>query len=294
MLRYKYTQNSQDLKLPFHIHGIMSDTASIGVNINGLHVGDFKPNMFNKPDKYLFTRHFIPEATLLQLLIVGSRQTYSAKDNNSFFNQDSAVFVKLEDGRTLYKNPDNGLYSWHETKRSKFYFNPHYFDSEYLWNLRLGYVPTSINLTYQWPINYEQELFVPTTVNISNSSSWPGESEILDIPPLVNSYFTTNDTGKLVNLNLNAIIDLKTLKSGDLLEITNGREILRIDVKLDEETQFNYRDPVVTCRPVLHADIETINPNGVVHYAKGMRRKTQELITLTIYDKQVQFTGRRL
>ena len=272
----------------------MSDTASVTIGINGVEVGEFKPNMFSTPQVHHFTRNFVPESTLLELLIVGSRQEYEAKENNSFYNQDSAVYVRLENGKTLYKDPDTGKYSWDEFNRSKFYFNPYYFDSEFLWNLRLGYVPFGSSLTYQWPLNYEQTLFSPSTVVIDDNNSWPGSIEVPDIDPLINDYFAVNQTGEVVNLHLDSIIDLKTLKSGDLLEISNGRELLSIDVKLDEEAQFIYEDPVVTCRPLLHSDIKTINPNGVVHYSKGIGRNTQELITLTLYDKQIQFTGRRL
>ena len=294
MLRYKYAQNSSNLELPFHIHGIMSDTASVSIGINGVLVGEYKPNMFSTPQTKLFTRNFVPEATLLQLLIVGSRQQYDAKENQSFFNQDSAVFVRLANGLRLYRDPDTQLYSWEENKRSKFYFNPHYFDSEFLWNLRVGYVPSGVSLTYQWPLDYEQQLFMPSTLTIDDSNSWSGSKDIVDIEPLVNDYFSVDNQGQVVNLHLDGIIELQTLKSGDLLEISNGSEVLSLDVKLDEETQFMYQDPVVTCRPVVHQDIKTINPNGTVHYAKGLGRHTQELITLTLYGKQVQFTVRRL
>ncbi len=294
MLKYKYTTNDTDLTLPYHIHGISSDTSSVGISINGNSIGNHKPNMFEAPDKYYFTRYFLPQEKLLQLLIVGSRQTYDAKENKSIFNQDSAVFIKLENGNCLYQDPITGKYSWDPIKRSKFYFNPHYFDSEYLWNLRLGYVPTGIKLTYQWPKNYEQLLFIPSTVTLGNSVGWAGAKDVPDIDPLVIDPFIVYDSGETVDINLNAIIDLKELKSGDLLEFTNGNETISLVVNIDEETLFNYQDPVIITRPILHADIETINPNGIVHYAKGMRQNTQELINLTLYGKQIQFTGRRL
>ena len=293
MLKYKYAQNPNDLTLPYHIHGIASDTASVQVYINGNLYGNFKPNMFDKPDKYLFTRHFVPEETIVQLFIVGSRQDYGAKDNASIFNQDTAVTIMLENGLTLFKDQETGRYSWDDTRRSRFYANPHYFDSEFLWNLTIGYAPTKTTLSYQWPLNYEQELFLPSVITVSDSNYWSGTRDVPDIEPMVNDPYDIYDHGEIVNLNLDAIIDLKTLKQGDHIEISNGSEKISFDVRLNEETQFIYENLVETCHPIVHQDILTVNPNGKVHYAKGLGRRQQELVTLTLYDKQIQFTIRR-
>jgi len=293
MLRFKYTTNSSRLDLPYHIYGITSDTESVEIKVNGNSIGFYKPNMTLESSTYNFSKFFWPEEKLLQLLITGSRQEYSPKENEIYFNKNTITFVKLENGLYLYRHEDRVNYSWEENKRSRFYFNPKYFNSEYLWKLRTGYVPTKENLTYQWPKGYEQELFLPTTVIFQDSNYWYDKKSFSDVEPLKNDYFSLPEQGPEIILNLTHIIELD-LKNGDSLEISNGKDTINTTVNISEETSFNNLDFYETDRPLIHVEFNSINPNKLIHYSQGLLKGSKELIQLNLYGSDVQFNIRRI
>lgn len=290
MLTYTHLFNISDMSLPYHLHKIESDTTSVSVNLNGKLLGYYKPN---KGTTYQFTKYLDLDNNIFDLLISGSLQTYSVKIDKTLFNDLTVTYIRLDDGRFLYKDNETNLYSWSTTLRSRFYFNPYYFDSKFLWELRMNYVPTGIQVTNQWPPNLERDIFLNTVVSFDNSFGWTGEQSITEVSPMTIDFFNNDVTGYTVPFELSEIIELPDLYDGDVLTISNGKENINVTVSNCIPTQFTYDSYTETDRPIVHVPIQITNPNELVHYAKGLEREIEEVINLNLYNNDIQFTIKR-
>lgn len=290
MLEYKHLFNTSDLTLPYHLHKIKSDTTSVSINLNGKLLGYYKPNAGTK---YNFTKYLDLEDEVFDLLIAGSLQDYGVKINKSLFNDNTVTYIRLEDGRFLYLDNESGLYSWSTQYRSRFFYNPYYFDSKFLWESRLGYMPTGVQVTNQWPANIEQNLFLTTVKVFDNTFGWVGEQSITPVEPMTIDFFNNDTTGYSEDFGLSDLIKLPDLYDGDTLTISNGKENITITVSNCIPTQFTYASYTETERPIVHVPIQLVNPNELVHYAKGLEREVEEVINLSLYDNDIQFTIKR-
>jgi hypothetical protein len=291
MLKYNHVFNTTDTTKPFHIHQIQSDTSYVEVAINDRYIGKFKPN-YNASTGIGFTKRVnITDDLIFNLLLSGSLASYDPKTESAIFSDEGIVYINNTDGEFLSRNQETGKYFWSADQRSRFFFNPYYFDSEYLWKLKFGTMPTGVNCSCQWP-DLEQSLFLGLTY--TTDRTWPGEEVIQPIEPLSIDYYARDEGIFTRYLYLDYILDLPHVLDGDVIKISNGNDLLEVEVKNSGEPLFIYENSTVTDRPMVHVPIRCINPNELVHYTKGLEPATQEVISLTLNNKSIQFKIKRI
>lgn len=289
MLKYNHAFNTTDLTQPFHVHQISSDTKEVKIHINSKLIGAFRPNGLALSDTngQVYTRYLdLKDEDIFNLVVSGSRATYGTKIEESIFNDRSIIYVKNNSGKMLFRDPDTDKYSWEEDKRSRFFFNPYYFDSKNLWNLKLGYVPTGIICQDQWP-DLEYSLF--TSLYYTTNLDWQGSVDIQPVEPMTVSYYNRATTGYASSFRIDRHLDIPHVVDGDHVLITNGKESLEFDVSNSGETIVSYPTVTITNRPIIHVPLQFINPNELYHFAKPLDRGTQEVIHKVINDIDIQF-----
>lgn len=287
MLKYNHIFNT-DLDYPYHIHSIESDSTSLTINLNGSLVGYFRPTTGST---YSFTS-YITTPDILSLMAVGSRQAYDKKKDASFFKESTVKYISCADGRFLVKNNANGLYSWSTTERTRFFFNPEYFSSNFLWTYTIGYVPTGVVVDDLWDETTAQELFL-SKVYI-HDSPWGGEQAIADVDPMTIDYFDNAVTGIEKTITVDYFLDeLQDLVDGDIITINNGSETLDMTVK-NCTTSATYAASTETTRPIVHVPIDVINPNKKVVYSKALAIGDTQTINITVEGNALQFDISRI
>lgn len=287
MLKYTHVFNTI-VDYPYHIHMIESDTTSVAINLNGKLIGYFKPNTGNlyQFDKYLT----IP--SILELMVVGSRQSYSTKIDNSFFKDATVKYIQDSRGWFLVKNNLTGGYFWSTTERTRFFFNPEYFSSNILWNYTIGYVPAGKVVNDVWEESAANDLFL-SQVYVTDES-WGGEKIIADVDPIELLPFDNSTTGLLKTLGVDSFIDeLQDLVNGDVITINNGTETVEVTVG-NITTDAIYEVTNITTRPIGHVNIDIINPNKKIVYSKALVLDVEETINLELYSNNIQFTMKRI
>ncbi len=223
MLTYNYIYDSAN-----HRTVIGSDAlqTNIAVYINGTFSKFVNPNLLRKgTGSYSYSKNFLPGFNVLENLHSGSVITYSDKRlENLIFNDLTYIRVKNSDGKYLHRDPVvNDSYEWSDTEKTKFFFNPHFWDCNYLWQKITGQIPTGVELTNQWPIDTAISYFSKRTLTVSDS--WAGWQTINTIEPSNIDYFTNNGSGTSVTYELSHLIDLGA-NTGDEVLLINGKERL--------------------------------------------------------------------
>lgn len=278
MLKYRHIFN-ENLNYPFHIHYLESDTTSIAISLNQVHIGYFKPT---KGTKYTFTKYYNIPSTF-ELLVVGSRQTYDRATNKTYFKDSAAKYIKNNNDDFLCLDHDTSKYYWSSTERSKFYFNPEYFSSKALWIWLIGYIPTGIATLDL----FESSLF--TDQIYLTDQVWGGQKDIVDVDPVTIDYFDNSVIGSTVSLSVdNFITELQDLKDNDIIKFDTGLETLEVTVK-NIYTKATYASSTTTTRPITHVPINIINPNKECLYSKAQSIGDSETINLTLYNNDIQF-----
>lgn len=289
MLEYNHYFNTTDLSKPFHIHQLLSSVDRVATYINDSYIGEVRPNGWDKntTQGYTFTKYLeLTNKLMFDLLVSGSAATYDRKINEAIFNDKALVYISSPSGKRLYKNPDTNKYSWSEVKRSRFFYNPYYFDSGFLWALRFGSLPTGIKCSNQWP-EIEKTIFLGSTFKYN--SEWSGEIDLPMIEPMTISYYNRDTTGYATELRIKELLDIPHVVDGDKIRFDNGKEELEVVVENSGEPIFLFNETTVMDRPIVHVPIQCSNPNKLYHYAKGLESGTQEIISLELNNKTIQF-----
>lgn len=278
MLKYHHIYNLSNPSLQYSIHDIEAspNITSVAVLINNVFHSYVVPNHTLGSGIYNFNKYFSLGTNILELLHSGSTADYvDIKIQNSVFNDRTFIYVKNLDGDYLHRTATSmDSYEWSETEKTKFFFNPYFWDSEYLWKQIFGYVPSGITTTGQWPTNYEIEFFSKRTLEVD--ISWPGEQVIDTVEPAPFDYFSNNTSGELVSFSLSHLIDLP-LKYGDTIDFYAGAERLSVTYKPLNNHKVSINNLVMPqavslsiSRPVVHLSIEVIQPNRVITFSKGL------------------------
>lgn len=286
MLKYDHTFNN-DVNYPYHIHSIESNTSSISVNLNNVHIGYFKPT---KGTTTSFDKYITP-IDILGLMVTGSRQAYDSKTYDSFFKDSTSKYIKNTSGYFLVRN-ENGTYSWSLTSRSVFFFNPEYFNSKVLWEMTLGYVPTGVITNELLSDEEARALFTPK--NYITDTHWSEEQIIEDVAPLVLEHFSNLSSGTLTTVTVDYFIDeLQDLKDGDTIIIDNGSETIELTVA-NCYTSATYVTYLETTRPIAHVDVDIVNPNKKYVYSQALTIDEIKNVSTTIDNNLVEFTVKRI
>lgn len=269
--------NLANTALPYSIHAIETspNISSVAVVINDVFHSYLKPNYTLGSGVYNFTKYFeLPN--VLELLHSGSVTDYAdIKIQNSVFNDRTFIYVKNLDGKYLHRTITGiDTYEWHDSEKTKFFFNPYFWDSEYLWVQMFGYVPSGITTTGQWPTNFEVEFFSKRTLELD--ISWPGEQSIQTVEPKPFDYFNLATSGELVSISLSSLLDIN-LVYGDKIEFYAGAERLSVEYKPinNHKISINNIDMPGTVslsvsRPVVHLEIDVVQPNRRILFSRGL------------------------
>jgi hypothetical protein len=283
MLKYSHAFNYTELDQPFHIHKLESDSQTVALSINNSHVGYYKPN---PGYKYSFSK-FLNIENLLELVVSGTAAEYSDAVNRSIFAEDKIIYVRNPLGETLWHDLETGLYHWKTDLRSKFFFNPYFFDSRYLWIKTFGTMPSGVKCNDQWEDSTEEKLFSSKFLEVTDT--WTDGKAIDLVDPMVLEPYRYDTIGIESQFFVGAILDIPEVKNGDVLTFTTTKDTLVVEVKNCPDTNFIYAEHTVTDRPIVHVPIRVISPNELIHYAKGLPSNTTESITLNLHGTDVTF-----
>ena len=223
MLQYNYVYDSANHRV---VIGSDADKTNVAVYINGTFTKFVNPNLLRKgTGAYSYSKNFEHGFNVLENLHSGTIITYDDPRLDSLiFNELSFIYVKNGSGNYLYRNPSNiNEYEWSATNRTKFFFNPYFWDCDYLWEKVAGHVPSGVSLTRQWPRDYAITYFSKRTLTVADT--WVGWQVINTIEPGSINYFTNNGTGTLVTYELSHLIDLGA-SDGDEVLLINGKQRL--------------------------------------------------------------------
>ncbi len=289
MLNYDHIFNT-DINYPYHVHYIESDTSTVSINVNGIFRGYFKPT---RGSSYSFSKYTYMPYSLLEYIVVGSRQIYSRALSKSIFKDTLIKYIRNSStGNFLSRNNETGNYYWHPVERTNFYFNPFYFRSSYLWQITIGYIPSKELTTDIFSYDAIVSLVTPKIIDL-DTAEWQGELEIPDIPPLAYEPYKEQTTGILVTRNVDYFIEeLQDLKNGDLVSISNGKQKIEVTVE-NCSTSATYPAVTTTDRPIAHVPIEIINPNKKIVYSKSLAPGDQRAVDITLYDNEIHFLVQR-
>ena len=280
MIYYYHVYNKTEYDKPYSIHIIDAPlaTANLAVYVNGTFIKYVAPNMLKTGTGSLsYSKHFEPAIDFLDTLHSGTVITYADQGiDKAIFNDNTYIHVKNSEGKYLYRTPGTiDYYEWSLTNKSKFFFNPYFWDSEYLWKKTVGYVPSGINLTNQWPTDYEIAFFSKRTFTVTDT--WVGSQQLNTVEPSSIDYFLDNVSGQNVTFQLSHLIELD-LVPGDKVLLTNGVErkefiyqpVGNSIIKIDGVTMPGTLNYPSKTRPVEHLEILTINPNRKILFSKSL------------------------
>ncbi len=287
MLKYNHIFN-ENVDYPFHIHVIESSSTSVAVNLNGHLIGYFKPTAGITHAFTKYTREF----SILELMVVGTRQEYTKNIEASFFKDSTVKYIKNSWGAFLTKNNETNKYYWSNTSRTRFFFNPEYFNMKVCWEFVIGYIPQGKVTNTIWTEEAAKELFLNQIY--LTEESWPGEKSIEDVEPLIVNHFDILTSGNSNDFVVDTFIEqLQDLVDGDEIVIDNGIEKLEITVS-NTYTKALYDTINVTTRPLIHVPIDIVNPNKKILYSKGIDVGVEETINLELHGNNIQFNIQRI
>ena len=223
MLSYNYVYDSANHRAVVGSDALQSNVA---VYLNGTFSKFVNPNLLRKGvGTYSYPKNFLHSFNVLENLHSGTIIEYSDKRIESLiFNDLTYIYVKNGDGNYLHRNPDNiNEYEWHATLRTRFFFNPYFWDCKHLWEKTTGYVPTNVVNTQQWPTDFAISYFSKRTLTVTDT--WVGWQVINTIEPIEVDRFTNNGSGTSITYELSHLIDLGAA-DGDEVLLINGKQRL--------------------------------------------------------------------
>ena len=283
MLTYNHLFN-ENLEYPFHIHVIESNTTSVDISLNNVHVGYYKPTYGTK---YILNKYY-NIADILNLMVVGSRQVYNKQKEKAYFKPSTIRYIRNPSGKFLVLDLETNKYYWSETSRTSFFFNPEYFSSKVVWENTIGYIPIGTTTADLWDEDTAKDLFL--TQIYETTQDWSGQITIADIEPITIDYFGNDISGEVKTLQVDTFIEeLQDLKDGDILRIDNGLETLEVTVE-NIYTKAVYNTINETVRPLIHVPIDIINPNKKYLYSKPIVIGQEEDVILELESNIIQFS----
>jgi len=264
MLKYNHIYNSTILSVAHNIAAIDSDSTNIAIYINDKLQEIVSPNV-GPGTSFTIYKASLTDKEILDLIYSGSQQSYSIDIDKLIFGKGNTVYVKNTLGKYLYTDA-SGNTSWSSTNKSRFFFNPYYFDSDYLWKRLFKKRPNNVITSGLWDLENEMKLFNRLTV-VVDTTSLPSL-----VKPKVFSYFDQTDLTDTIEIN--NYIFFKA-KQGDKIKLKTDKEVL----------EFIY-SPITTTarmiipningtsinRPIIHIPVKTINPNSTLLYSKILNK----------------------
>jgi len=264
MLRYNHIYNSTIFSVAHNIAAITSDSANVAIYINDKLQEIVSPNV-GSGDSFDIYKNKLTDDEILNLIYSGSQQNYSIDIDKLIFGEGNTIYVKNTAGNYLYTDT-SGNTIWSNTNKSRFFFNPYYFDSDYLWKKVFKQKPNSVTTSGLWDFNTEIALFNRLTVTV----------DTVNLPSLVEpkifNYF--DQTSLIDTIKINSYIFIKA-EQGDKVKLKTDKE----------ELDFIY-SPITTTarmivpdidgtsidRPMIHIPLKTINPNSESLYSKILNK----------------------
>jgi len=264
MLTYSHVYN-QDIKYPYNIACINSDSTNVAIYVNSNLQEIASPNV-SYTDKILFTtnKKQLSDQEVLDLIYSGTLQDYTLELNRVIFGPTNKVFIKRQsDDKFLYLSPEKIL-SWEETFKSRFFFNPYYFDSDYLWKKLFKQRPDNVNTTSLWNVLEEQRLFNRSEI-VLNVSELPNLVE-----PTNMDYFSGNSP---TSISLSHVIELKA-SIGDTIDLKTDKDTLSFTYNPTPGSRMIVPNiSGTTCtRPWIHIPLRVLDPNKEILYTKILNR----------------------
>ncbi len=223
MLKYNYVYDTAN-----HRVIIASDTlqSNVAIYLNGTFSKFVNPNLLRKgTGTFSYSKNFLHGFNVLENLHSGTAFTYTdTRVDSLIFNELNYIYVKNGDGNYLHRSPSVADdYEWHATERTKFFFNPYFWDCAHLWEKTTGYIPTNVVNTDQWPNDLAITFFSKRTLTVTDT--WVGWQAINTIEPSSINRFTNNGSGTSVTYELTHNIDLGAT-DGDEVLLINGKQRL--------------------------------------------------------------------
>jgi len=287
VLKYNNIYNETVLSEPYNIAAIDSDAYNVAIYVNDRLQEIVSPNVGTGQTFSIF-KQALSDTDILNLIYSGSKQKYSLSQEKLIFGAGNVVYVKNTNGEYLYTDGADNT-SWSSTDKSRFFFNPYYFDSDYLWKKVFKKKPNNVSTSGLWNINSEVELFNKKTV-VLNTTSLPSL-----VDPNVFSYF--NNIGDTESISIDHFISINATY-GDKVKLKTDKD----------EITFTYEPVTSTARmlvpdidgtsidrPLIHIPLRTINPNSEVLYSKILNKGLNSFtITRTIqgvtFNKSLHIT----
>jgi len=217
MLYYNHVFNTTDLDKPYHVHLLTSNISKIDVYVNKKYKTTISGN---QGEAITVNKHTELQSSILELMVVGSRQTYDRQMSLALFKSSMARFIKDISGRYLLLDALTGEYSWSLTSRSTFFFNPYYFSSDILWNKTIGYVPEKFLNKDIWDYNTASQLFLTQEYVVDLDETWSGSKQILDVEPITPKPFDNYTVGIEKSYSFDHYIEeLQDLSNGDVITL---------------------------------------------------------------------------
>lgn len=223
MLSYNYVYDTANHRVVIGSDALQSN---IAVYINGTFSKFVNPNLLRKgTGTFSYSKNFLHGFNVLENLHSGTKVTYTdTKIDSLIFNESTYIYVINGGGNYLHRNPANeDEYEWHATLRTKFFFNPYFWDCEHLWEKTTGHIPNGVTNTKQWPIETAITYFSKRTLVVADV--WAGWQGINTVEPSEINRFTNNGTGDSITYELTHNIDLGAT-SGDEVLLINGKQRL--------------------------------------------------------------------
>ena len=261
MLRYNHIYNSTMFSENHNLAAIASDSFNVAIYVNDKLQEIVSPNIGTEGHAFDIFKNRLTDTEIVNLIYSGSKQLYSLDVERLIFGQANTIYIKNTTGKYLYTN-SSGITSWSNTDKSKFFFNPYYFDSEYLWKKVFKQKPDNVTTSGLWDLDSEISLFNRLTITV----------DLNTIPTLVGpkvfNYF--EQTGLTESLFIDKIISIKAV-NGDKIKLKTDKEVLEfIYLPVTDTAQMIVPniDGTTISRPLIHIPIRTINPNSESLYTK--------------------------
>jgi len=279
MLTYTHIYNSTNSKLPYNIACIDSNSTNIAIYINNKLQEIVSPNKATLGLEFTIYKQKLDTKNILDILYSGTIISYSNAINKVIFSDSNVVYVKSSLGKFLNLDINNIPY-WSSTTKSKFFFNPYYFDSGYLWQkiFSTGIFDSS-KVSGLWNLPDEIDLFNRRTLNVST------EIIPVKIKPFRFNYF--DHTSFTTQITIDKVLEIKA-NTGDIVSLKTDKD--RIEFTYEPISASAMIVPDIdgtTCsRPWIHIPLRFIDPNSESLYTKILNKGTNNFdIKVTVEDK---------
>lgn len=281
MLRYNNIYNSTVLSENHNIAAIASDSYNVAIYVNNKLQEIVSPNVDTEGYAFDIFSMKLSDTEIVNLIYSGSKQKYTLDVEKLIYSKSNTVYVKNLDGDYLYTDTLGNTY-WSSQDKSRFFFNPYYFDSSYLWEKVFKKKPDNITTSGLWDLQSEIALFNKLTITV-DSVAIPSI-----VQPKIFSYF--EQTGLTKRIYINKFLSLKA-KHGDKIKLKTDKESLEfIYSPITNTAQMIIPDidGISVSRPLISIPVKTINPNSELLYSKILNKGLNSF-TLSITEQEVTF-----